>query len=130
MRLIDADEIKKAINTYDTFACLPNGKLYPTRELKNPEMFVSYIHLEDIIKAIDNAPTVEPDMAQVLAYESGKASNERPTGEWVVDYQENEHAFFRRGWKCPVCGSRNTYGMPPFCMYCGARLEKAEGTKE
>ena len=63
-----------------------------------------------------------------MAYEEGK--NDRPTGKWIVDYQENEDALFKRGWKCPVCGTRNIYGMPPFCMYCGARLEKAEGTKE
>lgn len=51
---------------------------------------------------------------------------QRPTGEWIVDYQENEDALFKHGWKCPVCETRNTYGMPPYCMYCGARLEKAE----
>ena len=51
---------------------------------------------------------------------------ERPTGKWIVDYQENEDALFRHGWKCPVCETRNTYGMPPYCMYCGARLEKAD----
>ena len=32
---------------------------------------------------IDNAPTVKPDMAMLLAYESGKKSNERPQGEWI-----------------------------------------------
>lgn len=60
-------------------------------------------------------------------YEDAKKEFERPTGEWIVDYQENEDALFRRGWKCPVCGTRNTYGMPPYCMYCGAKLEKADG---
>lgn len=58
-----------------------------------------------------------------------KALEQRPQGKWIVDYQENEDALFRRGWKCPVCGTRNTYGMPPYCMYCGARLEKADGQK-
>ena len=57
MRLIDADVLKEALNTYDTFACLPNGKLYPIRDLEHPEMFVTYIHVEDVFKAIDNAPT-------------------------------------------------------------------------
>ena len=55
-----------------------------------------------------------------------KALEERPTGKWIVDYQENEDALFKHGWKCPVCETRNTYGMPPYCMYCGAKLEKAE----
>ena len=56
--LISRSALKDAINTYDTFACLPDCKLYPVRELEHPEMFVSYIHVDDIIKAIDNAPTV------------------------------------------------------------------------
>lgn len=32
--------------------------------------------------------------------------------------------------KCPFCGWKNSYGQPPFCMYCGAQLEKSEGAKE
>ena len=35
------------------------------------------------VATIDNAPPVAPDMAQVLAYESGKASAKRPQGEWI-----------------------------------------------
>ena len=58
--LISREALKEAINTYDTFACLPDGKLYPVRELEHPEMFVTYIHVKDVIKAIDNAPTVNP----------------------------------------------------------------------
>lgn len=57
-RLVDADELKKAINTWDKFACLPNGELELFRNLEHPEMFEPYIHLRDVIKAIDNAPTV------------------------------------------------------------------------
>lgn len=59
MRLIDADELKEAIETWDKFACLPNGKLEPFRNLEHPEMFEPYVHLRDIQKAIDNAPTVQ-----------------------------------------------------------------------
>lgn len=47
---------------------------------------------------IKTAPTVTPDMAQVLAYECGKASAERPTDGRVVPdvlqgwkYQEAEN---------------------------------------
>lgn len=36
--------------------------------------------LSEVKLTIDNAPTVTPDMAQVLAYECGKAS-ERPQGK-------------------------------------------------
>lgn len=62
--LISRSELKKAIETYDKFACLPDGKLYPIRNLKQPEMFVTYIHVEDIIKAIDNTPTAAPEKPQ------------------------------------------------------------------
>lgn len=40
--------------------------------------------LDTAVDLIDSAPTVKPDMAQVLAYESGVASAKRPTGEWDV----------------------------------------------
>ena len=66
MRLIDADVLKEALNTYDTFACLPNGKLYPIRDLEHPEMFVTYIHVEDVFKAIDNAPIVENKIIELF----------------------------------------------------------------
>lgn len=97
-------------------------RLIDADELKkkfNERSYWTYIHeygdaipIGWIMSGIDNAPTVE-----------------RPQGKWIVDYQENEDALFKRGWKCPVCETRNTYGMPPYCMYCGARLEKADGQK-
>ena len=45
-----------------------------------------------------NAPTVTPDMAQVLAYESGKASAERPKGEWL------DEKFVAFHLTCNQCG--------------------------
>lgn len=57
--LISRSELKEAINTWDKFACLPDGKIYPFRELKHPEMFEAYIRFRDIIKAIDGMPIVE-----------------------------------------------------------------------
>ena len=81
-------------------------KFFPTDCLDGIE---SKTLFNQILTDIENAPTVE-----------------RPTEKWIVDYQENEDALFKHGWKCPVCETRNTYGMPPYCMYCGAKLEKAE----
>ena len=60
--LISRSDLKKAIETYDKFACLPDCKLEPFRNLEHPEMFEPYVHLRDILNAIDKAPTVEPDM--------------------------------------------------------------------
>jgi hypothetical protein len=110
--------------------------------LKKHKVYVEERH-EYVVPVydIDNAPTVELDeciIQEVLNKRCMTAvANEylvalhgtRPQGEWIVDYQENEDALFKHGWKCPVCEERNTYGMPPYCMYCGAKLEKADGQK-
>lgn len=67
MRLIDADALKfKWVDIFDSSYGDDCAKIFK--------------------KAVDNAPTVTPDMAQVLAYESGKASAERPTGKWLSPY--------------------------------------------
>lgn len=57
MRLIDADEFRELIDGgYDlNFDDVPNTK-------------------KELLRMIDDAPTVSPDMAQVLAYECGKDS--------------------------------------------------------
>lgn len=96
MRLGDLDALKEAIKTYDTFACLPDGKLYPTRELKHPEMFVTYIHVDDVIKAIDNAPTVEEvsviefkePLPPVKAQKIIRALNKRSQGDLADEVWE------------------------------------------
>lgn len=129
-RLIDADILKEAINTWDKFACLPDGKIYPFRELKHPEMFEAYIHFSDIIKAIDNAPTVDTDLSEYSdklwkeAYERGK--KERPQGKWI-----GEHFVY----KCSKCGhiadsvlsvtGRNIIPMlSNYCPECGADMRE------
>lgn len=127
MRLIDADILKEAINTYDKFACLPNCKLYSFRELEHPKMFIAYVHFSDIIKAIDNAPTVEIrdnfDIGYVQGLEDGQ---KRPQGKWIK--QENKKTEFF----CSECG-RMIDTKPftrtdnfPFC-HCGADMR---GDKE
>lgn len=59
MRLIDADALKEVVNNKNVV-----GRF-------------------NTIQLIDNAPTITPDMAQVLAYECGKASAERLTRGWI-----------------------------------------------
>lgn len=57
---------------------------------------------------IANAPTVDPVKH----------------GRWVDDFRgAEEFPLFRKGWKCSVCGSRNTYGKPKYCMNCGAQMD-------
>ena len=78
--LISRSDLKKAIETYDKFACLPDCKLEPFRNLEHPEMFEPYVHLRDILNAIDKAPTVEP-----------KLSNEQI--EKITDLLETEWGY-------------------------------------
>lgn len=49
---------------------------------------------------------------------------ERPHGKWEEDWQEDLDFMSRKGWKCPFCKWRTTYGTPNFCMNCGADLRK------
>ncbi len=66
MRLIDADALKQTM--IETMEAL----------LKNPKMDNQEAHLlaafHTVGKMINDAPTVSPDMAQVLEYECGKDS--------------------------------------------------------
>ena len=77
---------------------------------------------------IDNAPTVKPDMALLLAYESGKASNERPTGAWINHRNDYGHNIA----DCSRCGKAMQWhdddedGIPRFCWYCGTKMKNGE----
>ena len=92
MRLIDADELRKKFYNYTT---------------------ESGIHValdRYAVSCVDNAPTVSPDMAQVLAYECGKA--ERKRGMWH---------YCDTMYYCDSCGS-GFYEMSAFCPNCGADM--------
>lgn len=101
MRTIDADALKKL-------------KVYSE---ERHEYVVSVFN-------IDNAPTVEPDMAQVLAYESGKASNERPQGEWEEPFEWHGKTYH----KCTNCHiSSQLILINNYCPYCGAKMKGGAG---
>lgn len=51
------------------------------------------------------------------------AIENQKTGEWIEDYQEDALPYNKRGWICSNCDSRTSYGTPPFCMRCGAKME-------
>lgn len=59
---------------------------------------------------VEDASTVSPDMAQVLAYECGKA--ERKRGMWH---------YCDTMYYCDSCGS-GFYEMSAFCPNCGADM--------
>lgn len=122
MRLIDADELKKDIMAYKTM----------------PEI------RKAICEVIDDAPTVEPEKVYLakFSFDEDKLeqivrdeviepikkgelvlrTDERPQGKWEEDWQEDLDFMSRKGWKCPFCKWRTTYGATNFCMKCGADL--------
>lgn len=79
------------------------------------------LRLAWIEKAVNDATTITPDMAQVLAYECGKA--ERKRGRWIHDGYDIPHGV---DWMhCSVCGRREPHvpaAMTHFCPSCGADM--------
>ena len=102
IRLIDAESLYKAISDVGFPALNRNG----------------YIDRNCVYELIKKAPTVTPDMAQVLAYESGKSSN-RKKGEWTF---RTEGIF--RFMKCSNCHMDYSPSLHPrnFCPNCGADM--------
>ena len=106
MRLIDADELKKAFNSW-----------------KNMDDYYHNTNCDDIpfteaFDLIDNAPTVNPEL--ILARANGKYSSmiaslvERPQGVW----NEIQAGLL----VCPFCGATPHKQYKSFCAKCGADM--------
>lgn len=131
MRSIDADELKEAINTSDKFACLPDTRLVPFYDMPPyaEKDYVPYVRLEDIVKAIDNAQTVEQEVYMngkdynlyLEGYKQGKKDFERPQAKWI----EKEETPASVSYYCSNCKME---GVPvtPFCPWCGAEMHEEE----
>ena len=120
------------------------------------EDMYEYAELGEVIDVIKNAPTFTPKVEFVTkngitfpkaletmtysheltteerqnierAYMLGVYSNARPHGKWEEDWQEDLDFMSRKGWKCPFCKWRTTYGTPNFCMNCGADMREDSG---
>ena len=121
--LISREVLKEVISTCDKFACLPDTRLVPFYRLANAEKnYVPYVHFEDIVKVIDNAPTVEyPFYAEAYqtGYEEGK--NARTQGEWK-DHSEEGYV------ECPFCehltNCEDNIDELHYCWNCGAYMQK------
>ena len=101
MRLIDADELMEAINTWPKFGVDGRGRIVLWNEGYEP-----YIHLMDVVIAITGMPTIE----------------ERKTGKWV----RYDGDWFKTMCKCSECGAMidiNEKYRNLFCYHCGLRMD-------
>lgn len=109
MRLIDADDLKKAFE-----------KVYP---LATNEM--GGVANKRIYEIINNTPTVTPDKIQVLMkdYLICRCEPEIPKGEWIKWNFKTFGAMGDWEYKCSNCGK--VYGGEyNFCPNCGAEMQK------
>ena len=107
MRLIDADALTDSLDSLcDTVCQYSKGQR---------SVMCGACPLGGAFDVVEDAPTVSPDMAQVLAYECGKA--ERKRGRWVDGHCSEcgcDVPAYIIDWKwqkdmeakfCPMCGA-------------------------
>lgn len=109
MRLIDADALIQAAD-----------KMF--EHIDSP--LLNHLTTYDVYSLINNAPTVDTTFREVVAYECGQKSEERPQGEWIkhIDdlYPEDSTE------ECPFCHEeqRLVGNDDNFCPNCGADMRK------
>lgn len=123
MRLIDADELKKALSDKDIITW--------THE------YGDAIPVDWLMSAIDNAPTVEIPVARWNCYCEGqkvgyeKALSERPQGEWIPNGENKYSILFgsNSGRHCSICGKVVEFS-ENYCPNCGAEMKMQDMTGE
>lgn len=121
--LISRSELKKALDTIKQIG-------YDT---ENKPLF-DYVELPDLIKVIDNAPTVDLEKTSFMkgynyGCDDGKRFYERPQGEWI----NHKNSYGHNIADCSICGKAMQWhdededGVPRYCWYCGAKIR---GVKE
>ena len=125
--LISREALKEALNTWDKFGYTAKSELIRLTS-DNEKLYRPYIHYEDVINCIDNAPTVEAftkeDMSGAYneGYACGSRESERPKGEWLRTWNIDE-------FTCDKCRSLikqpTLMGQPSytFCPNCGAEMK-------
>jgi len=96
MRMIDAD------------------KLYPDCMTKNGTLAISQ-------SQIANVPTVDTTFKEVVAYECGQKSVERPQGKWIEHYDSSDGFTWLTCSRCMCKAYEDDYN---FCPNCGADMRK------
>lgn len=91
-------------------------KLYPDCLTKNGTLAISQ-------SQIANAPTVDTTFKEVVAYECGQKSVERPQGEWINREAISNTIFpFWERYECNQCHKFNGYSN--YCPNCGSDMRK------
>lgn len=113
MRLIDADALTDSLDSLCDTVC-QYSKVQRS-------VMCGACPLGGAFDVVDNAPTVSPDMAQVLAYECGKA--ERKRGKWEMRPDPDSEGEYG---VCSECGHGADFGsfvqVYDFCPWCGADM--------
>ena len=97
-----------------------------------------YFGLYQAIKAVDNAPTVEPEITNDdlqaamtesyhLGYELAETKFKRPQGEWIEEAVPVGLVGRGNGqYRCSNCQHGDVHAKTqevPFCWYCGAKMD-------
>ena len=93
-------------------------------EKKADAMYPPTIELDDRYDSCRECAADHRQLAgwleELKEFRAGKVC--RPHGTWIEDVTDEQY-MVRHGWKCSVCGKRQTFGTPNYCMMCGARME-------
>ena len=124
MRLIDADAFSEEMKRRQN-AC---EKWMHNAEMLNDEDMIARangawsVFIETKL-TLDKQPTVSPDIAQVLAYECGKA--ERKKGKWIK-HPEVKNIYGGIYIECSKCHTKYVVQHiedEKYCRNCGAEME-------
>lgn len=106
---INKNELLKAMNTYDKFACTSAGCL---ERLTNSDDFVPYVKYDDMVKCVNNMLTA--DVVEVKR------------GLWL-SIQQGDQGYSAGDFICSCCGKPNKcYSITDYCANCGAKMERAK----
>lgn len=97
---ISRQTVLNAIDTYDKFGYTETGCF-----VRDNGDYVPYIHFDDVIKCIKNAPSVNP---------------QPKTGHWIIP----EDIMWKNP-KCSECGFESA-DHDTYCPHCGAKLSQRE----
>jgi len=129
-KLIDVDELLKAIDTWDKFGYTARYGL--ERLDKDDKGFVPYVHYDDMVKCVKNMPSVTPQ--------------EPRKGHWIWEIDEtpstpiSPYELNYAGWVCSCCHKFpddicewDNPDEPPtykFCPNCGCRMVEPQESED